>query len=98
MHGILRGLDIEDSRREIWKVHAGQAHAIVRRCFQPDRLEIEALDRRDTGDPSLGGHGLMEMQERIGVFGGTSHAGRLAGAREGSTGCPRGYANTMYER
>jgi signal transduction histidine kinase len=57
--------------------HADAAHARVRVQRKGDALVIDVIDdgvRRDT--PSGAGHGLLGMQERVALFGGTLHAGR----------------------
>jgi signal transduction histidine kinase len=62
--------------------HAGPAHASVLLGFEPSALCIEVVDdgRGINGRaPEHGGHGLMGMRERVGVYGGSFHAGPRTG-------------------
>jgi signal transduction histidine kinase len=56
--------------------HAGPAAATVTVRYGADELAVEVTD---TGTASVvsngGGHGLVGMRERVGVFGGSFHAG-----------------------
>jgi len=57
--------------------HAGPASAQVTVSFEPDALLIEVVDdgRGVNGRADGGGHGLLGMRERVGVYGGTLDAG-----------------------
>ena len=61
--------------------HAGPAHARVHVGYQPAALCIEIVDdgRGINGKPHPGGHGLMGMRERVGVYGGSFEAGPVTG-------------------
>lgn len=60
--------------------HAGPATATVRLCFGAETLELVVSDDgRGTGGGETGGHGILGMQERVGVFGGELHVGNRAG-------------------
>jgi len=60
--------------------HAGPAHARVSMDFAADRLTIEVADdgRGPSTEPGIG-HGLIGMQERVGVFGGALTTGERLG-------------------
>jgi signal transduction histidine kinase len=52
----------------------------VRIGYAPQALEIEVVDqggtgRRDVGDGTSGGRGIIGMRERAALFGGTLEAG-----------------------
>jgi signal transduction histidine kinase len=58
--------------------HAGTAHASVNVRYGDDQLELEIVDdgRGAPGpETSQSGHGLVGMQERVALFGGTLSAG-----------------------
>jgi signal transduction histidine kinase len=64
--------------------HAGPAHAEVSVRYGERALELHVCDdgvgarngtRGDVLDPSMGGHGLVGMRERVRVFGGEFEAG-----------------------
>jgi signal transduction histidine kinase len=58
--------------------HAGAAHASVHVRYGADSLELEIVDD-GTGAPApveSGGHGLVGMRERVGLYGGRLDAGR----------------------
>jgi len=60
--------------------HAGDAHAEVRLCYGVEALDVEIVDDgagRSNGH--VGGHGLVGMAERVGVFDGEFVAGPRAG-------------------
>lgn len=60
--------------------HAGSAEAEVVVRYRPDTLELEILDNGAGMPKSTGpGHGLLGMQERIAVYGGTFEAGARNG-------------------
>jgi signal transduction histidine kinase len=56
--------------------HAGPARARVLISYEPDELAIEIVDD-GAGDtsPTVGGHGVIGMRERVSVFGGDLAAG-----------------------
>jgi len=60
--------------------HAGKSAVEVRLSYQPDCLEVEVRDRGSQGAVATpaerGGHGLVGMRERVGLYGGTLHTGR----------------------
>lgn len=58
--------------------HAGGAPAIVHLRYRPSTLEIEVVDRGGGGPAKEGGHGLVGMRERVGIFGGSLDAGPRA--------------------
>ncbi len=61
--------------------HAGRASATVRLRYEPDRFAIEVADdgRGAAALPGdAGGHGLVGMRERVGLFGGRLEAGPRA--------------------
>jgi signal transduction histidine kinase len=59
--------------------HAGEARAHVRVCYESDALELEVLDDGPgAANGFAGGHGLIGMRERVGVFGGEFAAGPRA--------------------
>ena len=60
--------------------HAGASDVEVRIAYQPECLDIEVRDRgsrqADVGAPAdRGGHGLVGMRERVGLYGGTLRTG-----------------------
>lgn len=62
--------------------HAGpSAHANVRVTYEPGALALEITDdgRGVNGHSTEGGHGLVGMRERVGVYGGTLETGSRAG-------------------
>jgi signal transduction histidine kinase len=61
--------------------HAGKASASVVLHYEPTVLRIEVIDngRGINGNAGNGGHGLMGMRERVGVYGGTFEAGPRTG-------------------
>jgi signal transduction histidine kinase len=61
--------------------HAGPAHAQVNIHYEPSVLGIEVVDdgRGVNGRAQPGGHGLIGMRERVGVYGGSFEAGPRTG-------------------
>jgi signal transduction histidine kinase len=61
--------------------HAGPAHASVTIEYRPDALRLRVTDdgRGVNGTTSDGGHGLLGMRERVGVYGGSLVAGPRTG-------------------
>jgi signal transduction histidine kinase len=61
--------------------HAGPAHANVVIGYEPAALRLEIVDdgRGVNGRATEGGHGLVGMRERVGVYGGSLEAGPVAG-------------------
>ncbi len=55
--------------------HAGGAPAAVTVRYGDHELAIEVTDGGGGGRPTEGGHGLVGMRERVGIFGGTLDAG-----------------------
>jgi signal transduction histidine kinase len=67
--------------------HAGPARALVRVTFDTDCLRLDIIDtgRGTTGsdDGRTGGHGLVGMQERLSLYGGTLTTGHRVGQQNG---------------
>jgi len=61
--------------------HAGPAHTTVTVGYEPGALRLEIADdgRGVNGRASQGGHGLLGMRERVGVYGGSLQAGPAQG-------------------
>jgi signal transduction histidine kinase len=61
--------------------HAGRAQASVVLGYEEKALRLEILDdgRGVNGRAAPGGHGLMGMRERVGVYGGSFEAGPRTG-------------------
>ena len=61
--------------------HAGPARACVAVTYRPGAMALRITDdgRGVRGTPSEGGHGLLGMRERVGVYGGTITAGPRVG-------------------
>jgi signal transduction histidine kinase len=57
--------------------HAGASECLVRLTYGADDIRLEVVDDgRGGGDePARGGHGLVGMQERVGMFGGRLEVG-----------------------
>ncbi len=55
--------------------HAGGAPAVVTIRYGESDLEVEVTDDGRHFDAREGGHGLVGMRERVGIFGGTFDAG-----------------------
>ncbi len=75
--------------------HAGPAQANVRVGYEPGTVRLEIADdgRGVNGRASDGGHGLMGMRERVGVYGGSLAPGpRRAAASASSPTLPYGEA------
>lgn len=58
--------------------HAGGAPVSVTLRYAERQLEIEVADEGRSAAGSEGGHGLIGMRERVGIFGGTLEAGPRA--------------------
>jgi signal transduction histidine kinase len=71
---------VQESLTNVLK-HAGPARANVRLQFEPMLLRIEVSDdgRGVNGRAVAGGHGLIGMRERVGVYGGAFDAGPQTG-------------------
>jgi signal transduction histidine kinase len=71
---------VQESLTNVLK-HAGPAQARVRLDFDPATLRIEVSDdgRGVNGRAVAGGHGLLGMRERVGVYGGEFDAGPRVG-------------------
>jgi signal transduction histidine kinase len=61
--------------------HAGPAHATVTIGYEPGTLRLDVVDdgRGVNGRAMAGGHGLLGMRERVGVYGGSFEAGPRTG-------------------
>jgi len=61
--------------------HAGPAHACVTVDYRPGEVRLDVSDdgRGITATTTDGGHGLLGMRERVGVYGGTLRAGPTTG-------------------
>ncbi len=61
--------------------HAGPARAAVTVTYEPDAVRLRITDdgRGVNGATSEGGHGLLGMRERVGVYGGSLSAGPRTG-------------------
>jgi signal transduction histidine kinase len=61
--------------------HAGRARATVLLGYEDGALRLEVTDdgRGVNGSSDPGGHGLMGMRERVGVYGGSFEAGPRTG-------------------
>jgi signal transduction histidine kinase len=61
--------------------HAGPAHACVAITYRPGALALRITDdgRGVRGTPTEGGHGLLGMRERVGVYGGVITAAPRVG-------------------
>jgi signal transduction histidine kinase len=61
--------------------HAGPAHACVTVDYRPGEVRVQVSDdgRGVSATSSDGGHGLLGMRERVGVYGGTLRAGPTTG-------------------
>jgi signal transduction histidine kinase len=61
--------------------HAGPARVQIRVGYEPEALTLEIADdgRGVNGRANPGGHGLMGMRERVGVYGGAFEAGPRPG-------------------
>jgi signal transduction histidine kinase len=59
--------------------HAGRSAVEVRLSYQADCLEVEVRDHGSLGTVAApaekGGHGLVGMRERVGLYGGTLRTG-----------------------
>jgi signal transduction histidine kinase len=72
---------VQESLTNVLK-HAGpEVHADVTIRYDDGALDLEVVDdgRGVNGRASAGGHGLMGMRERVGVYGGSFEAGPQAG-------------------
>jgi signal transduction histidine kinase len=85
-HDVPPGVDltayriVQEALTNVLK-HAGPAHAKVIVGYEPLALRLEIADdgRGVNGRATDGGHGLVGMRERVGVYGGTLEAGPSAG-------------------
>jgi len=61
--------------------HAGPARACVTVAYRPGAVVLRITDdgRGVNGSSAGGGHGLLGMRERVGVYGGTLSTGPRAG-------------------
>jgi signal transduction histidine kinase len=61
--------------------HAGRARAVVTVAYEPGALRLEVVDdgRGVNGRATAGGHGLLGMRERVGVYGGSLDTGPVTG-------------------
>jgi signal transduction histidine kinase len=61
--------------------HAGPAHATVTIGYEAEAVRLEVVDdgRGVNGRAGAGGHGLLGMRERVGVYGGTLETGPVPG-------------------
>ncbi len=83
---VPRGIDltayriIQEALTNVLK-HAGDARATVTVGYEPGALRLEVTDdgRGPNGSSGGGGHGLVGMQERVAVYGGTLQAGSRTG-------------------
>jgi signal transduction histidine kinase len=57
--------------------HAGATECVVRLSYEPDEIRLEVVDdgRGAEGPAGAGGHGLLGMRERVGMYGGRLDAG-----------------------
>ena len=86
-HQLPPGLDVaayrvvQEALTNVVK-HAGAARARVTVAYSPDQLRLEITDSgRGSGGTAIngGGHGLVGMRERVGLYGGELTAGRQGG-------------------
>jgi signal transduction histidine kinase len=59
--------------------HADAPRAVIRFCYQPGVLALSVRDDGRGANGSAPGNGLLGMQERVAVYGGTLTAGNAAG-------------------
>lgn len=56
--------------------HAGATECVVRLSYGPDEIRLEVVDDGGGGDMDAGGgHGLLGMRERVGLYGGRLDVG-----------------------
>jgi len=57
--------------------HAGATECVVRLSYGPDEIRLEVVDDGRGSDPAsgAGGHGLLGMRERVGMYGGRLDVG-----------------------
>ena len=85
-HDVPPGVDltayriVQEALTNVLK-HAGPAHASVVVGYEPSALRLEITDdgRGVNGRATAGGHGIVGMRERVGVYGGSLEAGPVAG-------------------
>ncbi|HVJ98588.1 MAG TPA: histidine kinase, partial [Acidimicrobiia bacterium] len=72
---------VQESLTNVLKHGGPQVHADVTIAYEPHLLKVEVIDdgRGINGNGEGGGHGLMGMRERVGVYGGKFQAGPHAG-------------------
>jgi signal transduction histidine kinase len=84
--GIPQGVDltayriVQEALTNVLK-HAGPAHARVTVDYRPGAIHLVVSDdgRGVNGTPTDGGHGLLGMRERVGVYGGSLQTGPQTG-------------------
>jgi signal transduction histidine kinase len=72
---------IQESLTKVLKLAGPAVHVDVTIAYEPASLRVEVVDdgRGVNGHSSNGGHGLMGMRERVGVYGGKFQAGPATG-------------------
>lgn len=72
---------VQESLTNVLKHGGPNVHADVTIRYEPEAIGVEVVDdgRGVNGRASEGGHGLMGMRERVGVYGGSFEAGPCAG-------------------
>jgi signal transduction histidine kinase len=72
---------VQESLTNVLKHGGPSVHADVKIRYETNQLRIEVVDdgRGVNGQGDGGGHGLMGMRERVGVFGGEFQAGPVVG-------------------
>jgi signal transduction histidine kinase len=72
---------VQESLTNVLKHGGPNVHVDVTIRYEPEALKVEVVDdgRGINGRASDGGHGLMGMRERVGVYGGSFEAGPKVG-------------------